>query len=163
MPKSGNCHGKDSEAIRFYLRSRSTNQSTMNFVSGLKRKFQSAQRRVEGQDFISRPWAIALLVIMAVVSILILAPTIVQQLPESWSEVARNQEALKNQLVAVVDRLSPTLRYDFEKLLQKVKTNPIFKPIQSLSLATILCVAVGLAVVYNLWPEYFQQIVDTIQ
>lgn len=163
IPKYGKTPGPLSAAICFDSRSHATNWSTMTSFSNLKNKLQTTWRNMEEQDFIiTQPWAIALLIIMAVVSIIILAPTILEHLPETWREVARNPEGIWTRLTAIMDRLAPNWRNNPEEFLRKVRTNGL-SSIQSISLITILAVALSLAITYYIWPEYFEQITDSIQ
>ncbi len=87
-------------------------------VPDMKNKLQSAWDKMEEQDFISQPWANALLVIMAVVSILIMTPTIIQQLPDQWT---RSYEALRTRLAAIVDSLALGTRNYIEQGLNQVE------------------------------------------
>jgi hypothetical protein len=64
---------------------------------------RSAWRNMAEQDFISQPRVIAVLAVTAVVSILVLVPTINQNLQ-------RNREAFRNRLASMLDRFALALR-----------------------------------------------------
>jgi hypothetical protein len=137
----------------------------MYSVSDLKKKLQSTWWSMADQDFISRPWVIALLVITAAFFILILAPTIIQNLPDRWREIAGYREALRNQLAAGVDRLAPGLRNDLEERLdwlRQLKSN-FYDPIQAIGFIIVVSLAAFGLVVNYIWPGLRQWINSSIQ
>lgn len=128
-------------------------------VPDMKNKLQSAWDKMEEQDFISQPWAIALLVIMAVVSILIMTPTIIQQLPDQWSDITRSYEALRTRLAAIVDSLAPGPRNYIRGGLCQVEQmrNRLSNPHPGCIIVLVL--AVCLIIIGYLRPEFFQNTV----
>ena len=134
MRESRKRRGPLSDTSCSNLRSRTTNQSTMNSV-------------------IRQSRTIALLIIMAAIAGFLLAPAVLEQLPENWrSAAAEIQEALKDRLSALMERHSG-LRTNMAELMERVMASPFFQPLN-------LQGNFNLAFVKNICSEFFRQVAE---
>jgi len=134
----------------------------MTSVSELKKKLHGAWRSMGEQDFISRPWVITLLVIMAAVFILIMAPTVIQKLPDNWNDLATNREAVRNRLAVAADFI-PGMRNRLEGSLsqmQQMKSN-VSNP--SIGAIIFLLVTLCLTLISFFRPDFFPRNITPIE
>jgi predicted PurR-regulated permease PerM len=134
----------------------------MTSVSEVKNKLHGAWRSMGEQDFISQPWVIALLVIMAVAFILILAPAVIQKLPDTWSGITTNQEAIRNQL-ALAAEFIPGLKNRLGGSLTRMQQMSSSVSNPSVGAIIFLLVTLCLTLISFYKPDLFPRDITPIQ
>ena len=134
----------------------------MTSVSEVKKKLHEAWSSMGEQDFVSRPWVVALLVIMAVAFIIILAPAVIQNLPDYLSGITTNQEAIRNQL-ALAAEFIPGLKNRLGGSLTRMQQMSSSVSNPSVGAIIFLLVTLCLTLISFFRPDLFPRNITHIQ